>query len=196
MSAPVQLQTGEEVIVTIRRHPSRLIGRLLLVVLFVLLVLFFWTQFGLGREGFLGNSMDFLLIITLIGGAIAAFSIWYGYQHDVWLITNQRLVDSSKPTPFRHTVTSSNLENIVDVTTSRNGIFQTMLNYGDVSCRTAAANAKTFRFRGVAAPDMVLAQINEARETYKAQSAARLQGTITEALVASKSGGDTAVDAP
>jgi hypothetical protein len=100
------------------------------------------------------------------------------------VITNKRLVDSSRSSPFRHHMTSAMLENVIDVSISRRGIFPTLFKYGDVVCRTAAGG-KAFSFKGVANPETVMRQINEAREASRQATAAMLQTTISDAISSS-----------
>ncbi len=162
MAFPVQLRDDEEVLTTIRRHPIGLIGRLIGVVVVVLIAGIFWWLIR-ANGGTLATVADIVMLLVVLGGAFMAFVYWYRYMNDLWLITNERLIDSTKSTPFNHTVTSANLPNIQDINAARNGLFQTMFDYGDVLCQTASASAATFEFLGVAKPSQVLDQIDDAR---------------------------------
>jgi hypothetical protein len=63
---------------------------------------------------------------------------WYRYHHDIWVITNQRIVDSLKTNPFSQRLATADLVNVQDMTVQRHGLLQTMLNYGNIVCETAA----------------------------------------------------------
>jgi len=80
---------------------------------------------------------------------------WFVYHNDIWVITNQRLIDSYKRTPFNHTLSTADLVNLQDMTVHRRGILQTTLNYGDVVCETAGANGREFVLTGVPHPQEV-----------------------------------------
>ena len=104
MSTPVQLQSDETVIDTIKRHPVHLWFRELAIVVVVIIVLVLWYNFGLGSTGTVGTFWNVLAIGAVVVGLIMGYSYWYRYNNDVWLITSQRLVDSTKTTPFSQNV--------------------------------------------------------------------------------------------
>ena len=70
--------------------------------------------------------------------AIRGFLSWYRYNNDIWVVTNQRIVDSTKTTPFSLKDLDRRPREHQDMTVERSGIFRTMFNYGDVICQTAA----------------------------------------------------------
>ena len=100
MSDPVQLQPDEDVIMTIKRHPIHLWGKLALIIIIVALILALWLSFGMSQTGFVGTFMNILAIGSVVVGVIMGYVYWYRYNNDLWLITSQRLVDSTKSTPF------------------------------------------------------------------------------------------------
>jgi len=163
MSEPVQLQPDEDVIMTIKRHPVHLWGRITLIVVVVLLILLLWAFWGVDQTGFLGTSMNILAIGAVLIGGLMAYVYWYRYNNDIWLITSQRLVDSTKSTPFAHDLRTADLLNLQDINIRQRGIAQSIFQYGDVSCQTASASSETFQFMGVKDPQEVLDQIEKAR---------------------------------
>jgi hypothetical protein len=163
MSEPVQLQPGEDVVMTIKRHPVHLWGRITLIVIVVGLILILWFNFGMGQSGFFGTVMNVLAIGSVVIGLIMAYVYWYRYNNDIWLITSHRLVDSTKSTPFSHNLLTADLLNLQDINIRQRGITQTVFQYGDVSCQTASASSDTFQFKGVKDPQEVLDQIEKAR---------------------------------
>lgn len=163
MESPITLQANEEIISLLRRHPMRLIGQLLATAVVVILVFVLWRLIGQG-EGMLGNIMDIVMIVAVIGGIIAALIVYYRYQNDVWLITNKRLVDIVRSTPFNQRMSSADLTNVQDISVRKRGVFQSMFDYGDVRCQTASGASQTFEFRGIPHPEKVLDEIDQARE--------------------------------
>ena len=161
MDYPIQLQVNEEVRSVIKRHPVRLWGRLIATAVIMILALILWFNFGRG-DGFLSTVWTIVAVVAVVGGLIAGYVFWYRYNHDIWLITNQRLVDSVKSTPFSSQLNTADLRNIQDMGIRQRGIAQSMFQYGDVRCETAAAG-RTFVFRGVADPQAVLHEIETAR---------------------------------
>ena len=91
------------------------------------------------------------------------FLIWYRYRHDIWVITNQRLVDSFKSNPFSLRVATADLVNVQDMTVVRNGILRTLLDYGDIVCQTAA-ELQDFRLVGIPDPRDTQALVDRERD--------------------------------
>jgi len=168
MDLPVQLQGGEEVIQVIRRHPASLWGRLALIALVIIIALIVWINFG--GDGTMGTLLNIAFILVIVGGLLIGFMVWYRYRNDLWVITSQRLIDVTRSTPFNQQITTASLTNVQDISIRRKGIFNTMLNFGDVICQTASAASNTFALIGVAKPEQVLDAIDDARSKAKASS--------------------------
>ncbi len=162
MSYPVQLQENETVVRVIRRHPFSLIGRIIATVIIWIIGIFLWQWLRT-----IGGGMQTVADILMAAGTVFAIGYigvyWYRYQNDLWLVTSQRLIDSTKTTPFNQDVKTANLANIQDINIRKHGIFQTMLEYGDVICQTASAAGRTFEFVGVAKPAEILDLIDDQR---------------------------------
>ncbi len=159
MNLPVQIQGDEQVIALLRRHPVYIILQIVGIIILAMLVvsLFTWMQ---SQANALGSAMDVLNILTAVIALGAVALIYYRYRNDLWLLTNQRLVDSVKTNPFSHEVSSADLLNLQDISVSKKGIFPTLFNFGDVKCQTAGS-AGVFTLLGVPNPNGVLELIDE-----------------------------------
>jgi hypothetical protein len=157
------LQDGETVLVVARRHwlylwpKVGLIALIGLVPVIVLRVLLDWVDVDLGKFFWL------LAAVWLLFWAVRAYLEWYRYHNDVWVITNQRLVDAYKANPFNLRVASADLVNIQDMSVERHGILATVLDYGDVLCQTAGAN-ESFCLSGVPNPRELQARLDRERD--------------------------------
>lgn len=162
MGLPVQLQENETVVRVIKRHPLSLIGRIVGVALLLIvgIALWLWLR-GLG--GGLEVVLDILIAVGALAAIVYAGIYWYRYENDLWIITNERLIDSTKTTPFNQDIKTATLTNIQDINIRKRGIFQTIFEYGDVICQTASASGHTFEFLGVAKPAEVLDLIDDQR---------------------------------
>ncbi len=162
MSIPVQLQEGETVARIIKRHPLSLIGRIVAVVIVLILGAFVW-QWLRGIGGGMQVAADILMGVGALAAIVYIGVYWYRYANDLWIVTSQRLIDSTKTTPFNQDIKTANLTNIQDINIRKRGIFQTIFEYGDVICQTASASGHTFEFLGVAKPAEVLDLIDDQR---------------------------------
>lgn len=167
MDLPIQLQDGEQVIQVIRRHPASLWGRLALIALVIIVALIIWLSVG-GSANTLSTLLNIAFALVVVGGLLMGFVVWYRYHNDQWVITSQRLIDVTRSTPFNQQITTASLANVQDISIRRKGVFNTMLNFGDVICQTASAGSKTFMLIGVAKPEQVLDAIDSARSKLKA----------------------------
>jgi hypothetical protein len=141
MDLPVQLQDGEQVVQTIKRHPASLWGRLALIALVIIVALIIWLSLG-GSVATLGPLLNIAFALVVVGGLLMGFMVWYRYHNDLWVITSQRLIDVTRSTPFNQQITTASLANVQDISIRRKGVFNTMLNFGDVICQTASAAAR------------------------------------------------------
>lgn len=166
MKLPVELQPHEALILRVRRHPAylwvKLAGAALLGIVPPLVAL--WL--GLAIAGLDGAPRLGLIGVCALWAAYAAgrcYFIWYRHQHDEWIVTNQRLIDSYKRNWFDHKLSSADLVNVQDIFIDKSGPLATILDFGDVRCQTAGTNA-TFVLSAIPRPSRVLGVIDAARD--------------------------------
>jgi membrane protein YdbS with pleckstrin-like domain len=165
MNLPFDLQPTEEPGLLLRRHWLHLYPRLAAVLLVAVLPAFLWVATtmltdvsGTARLVAIGVSILWTLV-----WAIRAYFLWYRYQHDVWAVTNQRIVDSLKRDWFHHQLSSADLIDIEDVSVHREGPLRTMFDYGDVRVQTAAQQPH-FVLSAIPHPRQVLTTIDAMRD--------------------------------
>lgn len=163
---PFPLQDGESVLQVSRRHWWFLWPSIALRTLFLLgPVLVIWFIFdAAGAYDGVGKQIFWVLSLLWVGyWAVIIFLIWYRYRHDVWVITNQRIVDVYKQNPFNLRVSSADLVNVQDISVSRKGILQSALNFGDIACQTSGAR-DVFLLTGLPDPTATQALIDKERD--------------------------------
>ncbi len=163
---PFPLQDGETVLRVCRRHWMYLWPRTALWAVIAIMppIFVFWLVSSfVDIEGTVAMIFAIIALLWLVVWGLRALFNWYAYTNDIWVITNQRIVDSVKPTPFSLKLSSADLVNIQDMTVERRGIFQTSLNYGDVHCQTAADN-RDFLLIGVPNPQELQLLIDKERD--------------------------------
>ncbi|MBP6975746.1 MAG: PH domain-containing protein, partial [Candidatus Moranbacteria bacterium] len=101
----------------------------------------------------------FLLNTFLLFIWLYVFLIWVDYYFDVWIITNERIVNIEQKGLFNREVSELQFSRIQDVTSVVDGFIPTILNFGDVYVQTAAEEER-FVFRQIPDPytikDMVM----------------------------------------
>jgi hypothetical protein len=164
---PFPLQDGEQVLVLRRRHWLYLWPNLLLKLLIMVVppALIAWLLSETGAyEGVVANAFWIVAAAYLIFMGVRLFLTWYQYHHDIWVITNQRLIDSYKRHPFSLRLSTADLVNVQDMTVARNGLLQTAFDYGDIICQTAADEQRDFHLTGVSNPREVQAIVDRERD--------------------------------
>lgn len=163
-SLPVNLQEGEHVIMRVHRHFIFLLANLVSVIVLGVIP----TIILLAVAAAAGPILVILAVLWGIVTLIAGYFVWYRYQYDEWIITNQRLIDSVKKHWFHQHLISTDLINIEDMSVSKEGIMQTLFNYGDLRCETAGHEAN-FVLKGIPNPSGVLDTVDAARDEARQQ---------------------------
>lgn len=79
------------------------------------------------------------------------FIFWIDYYFDVWIITNERIINIEQKGLFQRIASELHLERVQDVTAEVRGFFPTLLDFGDVIVETAGHEGH-FLFRRVPDP--------------------------------------------
>lgn len=170
---PFALQDGEYVISKARRHWVYLavnLGKDIALGVVPVVAVAVLMQMTAGFDGNAGRIVLLLMVLWLGFWGIRGYFTWYKYQNDLWVVTNQRIVDSLKKHWFSHRMASADLVNVEDMSVDREGVFATMFNYGDLLCQTAGAQEK-FILSGIPKPTEVLAIVDRHRDAARRELA-------------------------
>jgi hypothetical protein len=162
---PFDLQDGETIIQLCRRHWVYLwpaIGLQALFAIVPLIVGAFLIDL-VGLDGTPEQVVWGLLVLHALYRVVRAFLFWYRYNNDIWVITNQRLIDSFRKNPFSLAISSADLVNVQDISVNRTGVLRTTLDYGDIVCQTAGA-VQAFRLIGIPNPRAVQVLVDKERD--------------------------------
>jgi hypothetical protein len=163
---PFPMQDGESVLIVCRRHWLYLWPRLILMTLVAvgLTAVVAWVLSEVGAFEGIGRTAFFIVAaVWLLYWGTRIFLTWYRYNNDIWVVTNQRLVDSLKTNPFNLQVSTADLVNVQDITVHRSGILRTIFDFGDILCQTAAER-QAFVLSGIPRPRAVQALIDRERD--------------------------------
>ncbi len=160
------LQENEQVLKICHRHWFYLWPRTVFYALFALvpvIVAGILVSKASGLGGTAGKVFWITALVYLLYWLIRIYLNWYRYNNDIWVITNQRIIDSTKTTPITLKISTADLINVQDMTVQRDGLFRTMFNYGDVICQTAAEQQE-FRLIGIPRPEDVQLLVDKERD--------------------------------
>jgi len=141
----IKQKSYEHIVYSIRRHPITFIpiAFLFLVLLLVPLILYFviLNIFPALLEG----PRSYPLLVLLTSGYILTMYLLFfvrfiDYYLDLWIVTNDRIIDVEQHNLFARSITELDLFRIQDVTVETHGFFATIVNYGDVYVKTASSN--------------------------------------------------------
>ncbi len=76
------------------------------------------------------------------------------YYLDMWIVTNERVINTEQNGLFSRTISELHLNQIQDVTSEMKGMIATFLTYGDVIIQTAGTKER-FHFEQIDNPDKV-----------------------------------------
>ncbi len=80
------------------------------------------------------------------------------YYLDVWVVTNERVIDIQQQGLFKRTVSELDLDRVQDASSNLQGVFSTFFNYGDVEIQSAGAESK-FSFKDIPQPHKVRTEL-------------------------------------
>lgn len=159
LSTIIKQKSYEHIEYSLRRHPLTFlpIASLFLILLLVPPALYFLIQ-NLFPDLLQG---PILYPTTVLAGSVYYLSIYlFFHSHfvdfylDLWIITNDRIVDIEQTGLFHRSVTELDLFRIQDVTTLVKGFFPTLFHYGDVIVTTASQTTGII-FRKIPNPDHI-----------------------------------------
>lgn len=175
VSSFIEQRENEKVQYILHRHPLTFIPS---IVLFLLLsavpvaVYFLIRNFApnlLAEAGYRAISILFASVYYL-GCILFFYTEFIVYYLDVWIVTNDRVIDVEQLSLFSRSISELDLYNIQDVTSDIKGFFPTIFHYGTVTVKTASTNPNIL-FRDIPNPDKVredlieLADLDRIRDT-------------------------------
>jgi len=149
----------EHIVHVLRRHPLTFLPEffLFLVLAFIpiVLVLLANATFPI----ILTNEIPFTIFVLGTSAYYIAILVFFFTQFidfylDIWVVTNDRIIDVEQFGLFARTISELDLFRIQDVTTDIHGFFHTLFKFGSVSVKTASDN-KSIVFKNVNDPNRI-----------------------------------------
>jgi len=148
----------EQVLLLLRRHPITQVGWFLTALLLAVVPFLFNA---IGMLAFLPGNYQFAATIgwylIIVGFALESFLSWF---YNVYIITDERIIDVDFYNLLYHNISSAKLDNIEDITTEAGGVLASLFSFGTVKVQTAGSVTE-FDFEDVPQPAKVTAFLNE-----------------------------------
>lgn len=147
---------GETIVLLLRKHFITNTGWIIITIVLAFIPLLvisgiFNFNFVFSITGKEVTALTIIWYLFLFGYAFQQFLIWY---FNIYIVTNQRIVDVDFYQLLYKRVSAAELEEIQDVTFTMGGVAQATFNYGDVMIQTAA-ETEQFEFEKVPKPAIV-----------------------------------------
>ena len=169
----LNLSEGEYVISAVRRHPIGLIVPLAVGTFLISIVLAIFFSYDILTENFTlaGVFADAAAIAVPVWVFVAIVALgmyisYYVYVNNKFFLTNESVIQEIQTSLFARQEQTVSLGNIEDASFTQKGIFQQVINYGDIRLSTEG-DETTYRFSYVANPKNHIAQLNNAVEAFK-----------------------------
>ncbi len=147
---------NEKIILFTRRHWIVFVGHLVLTA-FIGAIIEGVLYLGYMYIPAVNESADAEIIIFTLGAIVALmvwlimFIGWVDYYLDVWMVTNERIVEIKQNALFNRQISELDLEDIEDVSAKVVGFWGTLLGYGTIFVQTAATT-EMFEFLRIPKP--------------------------------------------
>lgn len=154
---PGQLK-NETVLLLLRRHWFILFTRLFFVIISAIVLVVAYFLFSDLSSNFQESALRSLLIFSESLATLFLwnffFILWVDYYLDVWIVTNERIINIEQKGFFNRNISELKLTKIQDVTSEINGFIPTVLNYGNI-CVQTAGEIERFTFQQIPNPNHV-----------------------------------------
>ncbi len=175
-------KSQEKVFLLLRRHWFTYFGFvavsfIMSIPIFILIA--YWINNPEIFAGNMGNiAIAAVFAYTLFGLGLMLYG-FIDYYLDVYIVTNERIVNIEQNGFFRREISELNLHQVQDVSAKVNGFFPTMMHYGNIFIQTAGER-ENFIFKSIPNPyrvsklivDLHEAQLDEREENIKSNEVA------------------------
>ena len=150
----IKLQDKEKCVLIIRKHWFIFVRDAFFIFLTFLVL---WAGLTIVLRAFQVREaiITFWQSFTALAGLLVLFVHWTNYFLDMWIITDERLVDIDQERLFVRKVTATRIDLIQDISAKTPGFIATLLNFGNVTVQTAGAAIKNIHIEGVPNPNYI-----------------------------------------
>lgn len=143
----------EEIILMSRRHPWVLAKAGLIFVVAIIIIVLSFLFFGASL------TTSIVLVIALIFATLYGFIRWFVYTNDIYILTNERIINIDQGSFFSRRVTEAELSNILNVSYEIKGPIKSLLNFGDISIDTSGSDRNYLVLENIENPHFIQEKI-------------------------------------
>lgn len=158
----LSFEQDEKITLKVRKHWWRLFTwGFRMAVLAIIPLIVFSGLFAFSSEGIDNRSINLFGFFYSMWVAVLwtlFFIEWTDYRFDMWIVTNQRIVDIDQAGLFARDIATVRLSDIEDITIEMYGIFSTVFKFGTLMVQTAGSKNE-FYIKNARNPEEVKAQI-------------------------------------
>lgn len=156
---------GEHVVLFLRRHWIDVLRVFMFTTFLIIIPLFVGGALIFVDAPVLSHAVFGPILLSLLGAyllivLIVTITEITDYWLDVWIVTNERIINSEQHGLFNRVVSEVHLNQIQDITSEQRGLIGTFLTFGNVYAQTAAERER-FTFKNIDNPDTVKIHIGE-----------------------------------
>lgn len=159
----IHLSPTERVEFTLRKHWFILLERFVGLFFIYIAPLVLLKVLGAGAIPGVAVNVDLLSRVHPAAVTLAAagwslvvwmkfFAFWIDHYLDVWILTNEKLIDVEQKSFFHREIATLKIAHIQDVNIQTSGVFATLLGFGTITVQTAAETPE-FTMRNIAHPE-------------------------------------------
>lgn len=164
---------GEKTVIFLRRHWFVPAG-IILLLLFLLITpvgvyyLISWQAVWILTHPVAAPLLILVASLYYLAIWVYSFSEFIDYYLDIWIVTNERIINIEQLGLFARVASELNLADVQDVTSEVHGIFRTFFDFGEVHIQTAAETTR-FIFKQIKQPELVKRQIIQLADQARGQ---------------------------
>ncbi len=150
---------NEKIITVIHRDVFIAIRRIIFFILLLLLPIIVFVMINILFPSLV--QIPWFFPVLLITASAYVLFVWLllffslvDYELDIWIITDQRIIDVRQEGFFARAIAEMRFNRIQDVTSEAKGLWPTLLHYGNVIVQTANDTNKLY-FEQVANPEHI-----------------------------------------
>ncbi|MEK7640268.1 MAG: PH domain-containing protein [Patescibacteria group bacterium] len=179
----------ERVVLMLHRHGFVAVRIALLYFMLALVPVAAWLLLGTRTDIFVDVTSAGYAVATMLLSAYALvwgllfFVSWLNYYLDVWIITNERIINITQQRLFHRIVSEQKLYRVQDVTWQIEGVLGNLFKFGNVTIQTAGEQGK-FTFEHIPDPESVAKSVMHLLEQIEnqmgASTMAKMDGDLLE----------------